>query len=172
MVGDDVLVFKLLDGLHVPGTSVRLPRLRKIHRGLLVSFLAPTPARSVYLKRVVAVAGDTVEFRDGVLYVNGIKVIESYAPRSSRLPVIAPQQLRAGEIFVVGDNRDLSEDSRDFGPVSVDAVIGEPVAVLWSTSARTPDLLDSGGGIKFSFYWSALRHPVASTRWSRIGKLL
>ena len=172
LVGDNVLVFELLDGPRIPWTHLRLPRLRSPRRGELVSFLSPAPAHTVYLKRVVAVARDTVEIRDGSLFVNGAREVEPYAPRSKRVSTMAPRCLRSGEIFVLGDNRDQSEDSRDFGPVPVESVIGSPLAVVWSTRARTPDLLDSRGDVRLGFYWTSLRHPFASTRWSRIGKLL
>lgn len=172
LVGDNILVFKLLDAPRIPGTSLHLPRLHVPRRGSLVSFASPTQPHSVFLKRVVAVAGDTVEMRNGFLYVNDTLVSESYAPRSTRIPTLAPRALRSGELFVLGDNRDLSEDSRDFGPVPTGSVVGQPVAVVWSSRAHTADLLDRNGAIRLSFYWSALHHPFASTRWSRIGTLL
>lgn len=172
LVGDNILVFKLLDAPRIPGTSLRLPRLRTPRRGSLVSFLAPGTHASVYLKRVVATSGDMVEFRGGRLYINGVEEIEAYAPRSTRIPDVAPRRLGPGELFVLGDNRDHSEDSRDFGPISTDAVVGTPLAVVWSTRARTPDLLDTRGHIRLGFYWTALLHPIESTRWSRIGRLL
>lgn len=172
LVGDHVLVFKLLDSPEIPGLHLRLPRLRSPQREDLVSFLSPTPSHAVYLKRVVAVAGDSVEMRNGRLYVNGIAVVESYAPRSRREPTLVPRCLRRGEIFVLGDNRDNSEDSRDFGPIPVSAVIGRPVAVVWSARARTPDLLNTRGDVRLAFYWSVLRHPVGSVRWWRTGMLL
>lgn len=171
MVGDNVLVFKLLDAPRIPGTSFRLPRLRVPRRGSLVSFVPPN-SRLVFLKRVVAIAGDTVELRGGLLYVNGSLVTERYAQRSSRMAFLAPRQLRVGEIFVLGDNRDLSEDSRDFGPVATNSVVGTPIAVVWSSRARTPDLLDARGNVRLGFYVSALLHPIDSFRWSRIGRLL
>lgn len=172
LVGDEVLVFKLFDSPRIPGTSLHLPRLRVPRRGSLVSFASPTKMDSVFLKRVVAIPGDTVEMRNGFLYVNGAPVFESYAPRSTRIPTLPAQRLRSGELFVLGDNRNQSEDSRDFGPVPTSSVVGQPVAVVWSSRARTDDLLDVRGNIRLGFYWSALLHPFASTRWSRIGTLL
>ncbi|MGH9524236.1 MAG: signal peptidase I [Terriglobales bacterium] len=172
LVGDTVLVFKLFDGPTIPGLDLRLPRLRSPRRGDLVSFYSPTAAHSVYLKRVVAVAGDIVEIRDGLLYVNGALLKESYAPRSTRVPNLAPRRIVPGELFVLGDNRDLSEDSRDFGAIPLQAVIGRPVAVVWSARARTPELLDTQGDVRLGFYWSVLFHPLDRIRWSRTGKLL
>ena len=171
LVGDHILVFKLFDAPRIPFTSIRLPRLRSPRRGELVSFKAPD-AVAVYLKRVVAVGGDNVEMRSGILYVNGVARKETYAPRSTRIPDLPVRHLLPHELYVLGDNRDFSEDSRDFGPITVDAVVGAPTAVLWSARARTPDLLDARGDVRFGFYWVAVRHLWATTRWSRTGKLL
>src|ERR1051326_1560941 len=66
MVGDHILVFKLFDAPDMLGTGMRLPRLRTPRRETLVSFRAPGAAKMIYLKRVVGIAGDTVEMRDGV----------------------------------------------------------------------------------------------------------
>ena len=172
LVGDDILVFRLLDAPRIPGTSLHLPRLRTPRRGTLVSFVAPGTHGVVYLKRVVAVAGDVVEFRAGRLYVNGIRAVETYAPRSTRIPDLAPRRIAPGELFVLGDNRDLSEDSRDFGPIGVSRVVGRPLAVVWSARARTRDLLNAQGEVRLGFYWSVLLHPIESIRWSRTAKLL
>jgi signal peptidase I len=172
LVGDHILVFKLFDAPRMPGTSMHLPRLRAPHRGALVSFLAPDATNTVYLKRIVAVAGDTVEMRGGIFYLNGNATRETYARRSTHVPDLSPRRLKDGELFVLGDNRDLSEDSRDFGPIAVASVVGTPTAVLWSARARTRDLLDAQGNVRVTFYWTAVRHLLASTRWSRTGKLL
>jgi signal peptidase I len=172
LIGDHILVFKLFDAPRLPGTSMRLPRLRSPQRGALVSFNAPGKSGAVFLKRVEGVAGDTVEMRDGMLFLNGVARWETYAPRSHRLPNLPPRLLGPGELFVLGDNRDFSEDSRDFGPIQVNSVVGTPVAVLWSARARTRDLLDGQGNVRMGFYWTAVRHIFATTRWSRTGKLL
>lgn len=172
LIGDHILVFKLFDAPLLPGTAIHLPRLRSPRRGALVSFRAPGAPATIFLKRVEGVAGDTVEMREGALFVNGVARRESYAPRSHRLPNLPPRLLGADELFVLGDNRDFSEDSRDFGPIKVSAVVGTPVVVLWSARARTRDLLDGQGNVRMGFYWTAVRHIFATTRWSRTGKLL
>ena len=158
LVGDHLLVLKLF----------RAPK-----KGSIVSFRAPGEPRYTYLKRIVAVAGDCVEIRAGVLFVN--KVPERNAFAQSRVPRVrwlAARVLARDQLFVLGDNRDLSEDSRDFGPISTSSVVGTPVAVLWSVRARTADLVDAHGNLSTRFYIRTLRHFVARTRWSRTGLLL
>jgi signal peptidase I len=99
--------------------------------GELVAFHRPG-ARAVLLKRVVALGGDTVGLEDGLLVVNGRTIREPYANTRSQDGVyFGPVRVPAGTIFVMGDNRGISEDSRDFGAIPVPDVIGRAVARLW-----------------------------------------
>ena len=101
------------------------------HRGDLVAFHQPKTGE-VLLKRVVAVGGDTVGLEDGILVVNRHAVREPYANTKSQDSVyFGPVRVPAGTVFVMGDNRGVSEDSRDFGAVPARAVIGRAVARLW-----------------------------------------
>ena len=101
------------------------------HRGDLVAFHQPKTGE-VLLKRVVALGGDTVGLEDGILVVNRHAVREPYANTKSQDSVyFGPVRVPAGAVFVMGDNRGVSEDSRDFGAVPTRAVIGRAVARLW-----------------------------------------
>ena len=101
------------------------------HRGDLVAFHQPKTGE-VLLKRVVAVGGDTVGLEDGILVVNRHAVREPYANTKSQDSLyFGPVRVRPGRVFVMGDNRGVSEDSRDFGAVPTDDVIGRAVARLW-----------------------------------------
>jgi len=100
-------------------------------RGDLVAFHAPRTGE-ILLKRVVAVGGDTVGLEDGVLVVDGRKVREPYAdPDAIDSVYFGPVKVRPGAIFVMGDNRANSDDSRDFGAVPTDRIIGRAVARVW-----------------------------------------
>jgi signal peptidase I len=100
-------------------------------RGDLVAFHAPRTGE-ILLKRVVAVGGDTVGLEDGVLVVDGRKVREPYAdPDAIDSVYFGPVKVRPGTIFVMGDNRANSDDSRDFGAVPTDRIIGRAVARIW-----------------------------------------
>jgi signal peptidase I len=119
-----------------PGDQTLVAKLggKSPRRGELVAFHSPQNDE-VMLKRVVAVAGDTVGLEDGVLVVNGRKVREAYAdPKAIDSVYVGPVRVRAGTIFVLGDNRANSEDSRDFGAVRTDSIIGRAVARVWPPS--------------------------------------
>jgi signal peptidase I len=93
----------------------------------------------VMIMRVVGVPGDTVGVRDGVLFVNGERIEEPYVnkrfPDDSNYPPDAPYiTIPPGEIFVMGDNRTNSRDSRYFGPISMEKVEGEAFVVFWPPS--------------------------------------
>ena len=115
-----------------PGARRGSSRARPRSRGDLVAFHAPRTGE-ILLKRVVAVGGDTVGLEDGVLVVNGRQVREPYAdPKAIDSVYFGPVRVRPGTIFVMGDNRANSEDSRDFGAVrDVDRIIGRAVARVW-----------------------------------------
>lgn len=177
LIGDHLLLWKLPYGPQAPFTHWRLPRLRTPQTGEIVAFRSPEDANDIYLKRVIAIAGDTVEIRRGTLFVNSVPVPERYARilanrRSSWQENILPERVPAGEIFVLGDNRDNSEDSRYFGPVPADSVIGEPVLVFWSYDAPSSAWLDPNPLHQARLYASALEHMITQTRWRRTGLLL
>ena len=101
-------------------------------RGQLVAFHSPRNGGEVLLKRVVAVGGDTVGLEDGVLVVNGRQVREPFVNHKAIDSVyFGPVKVRPGTVFVMGDNRANSEDSRDFGAIRTSSIIGRAVARVW-----------------------------------------
>jgi signal peptidase I len=91
----------------------------------------PTGGEQDFVKRVMAIEGDTIEGRDGVVYVNEEPVEEPYLPPGIVTTDFPPQRVPPGQIFVMGDNRGNSDDSRSFGPVDVDEVVGEAFLSIW-----------------------------------------
>ena len=101
-------------------------------RGDLVTFHDPVEDQAT-LKRVVAVTGDVVEVRDGVLFINDERVEEGYVDyRTVDGSWFGPVEVHADALFVLGDERELSVDSRDYGSIARSAVDGRVVARLWS----------------------------------------
>jgi signal peptidase I len=103
-----------------------------IHRGDLVVFHYPKDPRESYIKRVVAIPGDSVGIAAGEVYVNGRKleepyVLDAYRDRDSMATEIVP----AGNYFVLGDHRNSSSDSRSWGFVARDEIYGKAVLVYW-----------------------------------------
>lgn len=128
----------------VAGLDVYEERAPQI--GEIVIFYDPSTPENVLIKRVVATAGDVIEIRDKVLEVNGFTVDEPWAVH--RDPAIfpggpyqellfsrdqlPPMAIPDDHLFLLGDNRDHSYDSRYFGPVPLDHVVGAPLYVYWA----------------------------------------
>jgi signal peptidase I len=91
----------------------------------------PTGNSQDFIKRVIAVGGDTVEGRGGVVYVNDEPVDDPYISEGVQTSDFGPVEVPDGQIFVMGDNRTNSEDSRNFGPVDEDKVVGRAFVLIW-----------------------------------------
>lgn len=169
-IGDQIFVNKLTYGIRIPFTSIRLVNFRIPERGEVIVFICPCPDHQDFIKRVVALPGDTVEVRDSVVFVNGEELprsggeVVSYWDRNeksgrwyearavqyterngdSEYTILlderedrshddfGPKVIPDGEVFVMGDNRDHSWDSRAWGSVPVQNILGESMFVWWS----------------------------------------
>jgi len=129
-----------------------------IQRGDIIVFPMPKKPQIEYIKRVIALPGDTIEIINKEVFINGNKEKDSYSihldarifekgisPRDNFGPIEIPD----GNVFVMGDNRDNSYDSRFFGFIPIQSVKGKSVQIYWSWDKKT-----------------------ASVRWYRIGKSL
>jgi len=106
-------------------------RLRSIGRGDIVAFVhGAGDDRRIYLKRVIGLPGDLVAMDRGVVWVNGTLLPEPYAPQQDTTDM-SSLRVPQDAVFVLGDNRGDSDDSRSFGPVSAGAVVGRAAIVIW-----------------------------------------
>ncbi len=125
-VGDRVLVNKYDDDIG------------KLDRGDIIVFDRPggsgADGISELIKRVVAFPGETVEGRDGRVYVDGVALREGYLERGAQTGDFGPQTVPEGEIWVMGDNRGASDDSRRFGTIPEDDVVGTAFVIIWPIS--------------------------------------
>ncbi len=121
--GDRVLVNKLSYKLH------------DVHRGDVVVFERPPnePDNGIkdLIKRVIALPGETLEVRDCKVLINGTALNEPYVKEWNRTCASPPKLVGDNEVFVMGDNRDDSQDSRFFGPISQDLIVGRAFVVVW-----------------------------------------
>ena len=174
LVGDHLLLNKWMYGPRIPFTHWRLPVLKKPERGEIIVFRYPRDPRMRFVKRVVAVGGDKVEIRNGTVYVNDAPVHEPYAIHAGDVhsPVenMRARVMNPDQLFVLGDNRDNSEDSRFWGPVPLANVIAEPVMIFWSYDAPSTAWLSDDH--RLSFYASIAGNLFSHTRWNRTAILL
>jgi signal peptidase I len=136
LVGDFLLVEKLSYGAKLPlAADLRLPGWRAPRRGDIVVFQHPLESRD-YVKRCVGVAGDLLELRQGVLYRNGAPQREPYRRAADASQNFAPLRVPAGHVFVLGDQRQLSRDSRVFGPLPLSNLRGRAALIYYSWDAQ------------------------------------
>jgi signal peptidase I len=172
-----------LDKLAFPGNFPEIVRgwlpQREIKRGDIIAFRPPPKANSTtpFVKRVIGISGDVVQVRNRVLYLNGKKQEEPYkihvnSPTGGEIfgDSYGPETVPPGQFFVMGDNRDESSDSRTWGFVDRQSIIGKPLFVYWSYASESPY---DGGNRSWSSaaadYLSVAQHFFSRTRWFRFG---
>jgi signal peptidase I len=139
--GDFLFVNKFIYGAQIPFTNWQLPRVRDPRPGDIIVFKYPEDLKRDFIKRCVAVGGQTIEIRDKEVYVDGRKQNAPYvkhiddrvysafeSPRDNFGPFYVPK----GYLFMMGDNRDNSHDSRFWGPLDEKLVKGEALILYWS----------------------------------------
>jgi signal peptidase I len=146
LVGDFLFANKLIYGPKIPFLNVRLPGVRNPQPGDIIIFKYPGDRQTDYIKRCIAVAGQTVELKGANLYVEGVLQDESFSqykdiPGYNRQ--YGPYTVPEGHIFMMGDNRDNSADSRAWGPLPLDLVIGKAMFIYFSWNP-------SNHGVRFS----------------------
>jgi len=141
LIGDFLFVNKFEYGPKIPFTHIRLPGLRAPRRGDVIVFQFPQDPTKDFIKRCVATGGETLEVRNKQVYVDGKPLRESYAIHSdpSVRPAgydyrdyFGPVTVAKGQMFMMGDNRDNSNDSRYSGTLKMDLVRGHAMFIYWS----------------------------------------
>ena len=196
LVGDHLLVDKLA---YAPAGSVtkHLIPYEDVHRGDIIVFRYPMDIRQTFVKRVMGVAGDHLGLENKSLYLNGKKLDEPYVvhkldyidsyrdnfptdPNTPLFPaatamlehnvengaVVVPP----GYYFAMGDNRDQSLDSRYWGFVPRENIIGKPLIIYWSYDASTEEL--SNPAVSVTHLFDIATHFLSKTRWNRTLRLI
>jgi len=162
--GDFLFVNKFEFGPKIPFTHIRLPGIRPPHRGDVIVFQYPRNPHQDFIKRCIATGGQTIEVHNKLVVVDGDTLNEPYAIRSdpNTLPGgynprdnFGPFTLPAGELFMMGDNRDNSNDSRFWGPVKMDLVKGRAMFIYFSTDGS--NVLDAFWKIRFDRLFRPIR---------------
>ncbi len=143
LIGDHILVSKFVYGERIPFTNQRWPRFTIPQRGDVIVFVYPRDRSKDFIKRVVAVEGDTVEVRGKKVILNGKeteepyahylneRIVRAYGQQGARIEM-GPTQVPPGKLFVMGDNRDQSADSRVWGFVPIEDVKGKACVIYYS----------------------------------------
>lgn len=141
LVGDHILVNKFIYGTKIPFSDDKILIFRKPEKGDIIVFEYPENPEKDFIKRVVATEGDVIEMRNKTVYVNGKPLYEPYArhtdsairmgmydSRDNFGPIVVPEN----KVFVMGDNRDQSYDSRYWGFVDLEEIKGKAFIIYWS----------------------------------------
>lgn len=124
LINDRIMAYKLFYGM------------KNVHRGDIIIFKFPLNPDKDFVKRVIGLPGDVVRINDKKVYVNGKRLIEPYAVESERnigfpRDEYGPVKVPPDSLFVLGDNRDFSEDSRYWGYVPEENIVGEVFLIYW-----------------------------------------
>lgn len=201
LIGDHLLVDKMAFAPAGPVSKYILPYEEPKHGDIIV-FRYPGDISQTFVKRVIGVPGDHLKMVDRIVYRNGVRLNEPYVyhkfpydPQRDNFPgeptpfaeglqaelqrdmlehhvvngeVVVPPN----EYFAMGDNRDNSLDSRYWGFVPRDFIIGKPLLIYWSYRASTEDLAGTSVGSMFNHFEDLAEHFFTRTRWSRTLRLI
>jgi len=158
LVGDQILVNKFVYGVKIPYLRKMIIPVTNPEKGDIVVFIYPNDRSKDFIKRVIGIAGDKIEIKNKKIFINDKEYSDSYGvysdnliypgviqPRDNFGPVTVPQN----SLFVMGDNRDESSDSRYWGFVDIKDVEGKAFIIYWSWNREDNNL-----------------------RWRRLGSLL
>lgn len=135
--GDRLMVNKLKYGPKIPFTSKRLPGISKFERGDIIVFKFPLEPKRDFIKRLIALGGETVEIKNNDIYINDQRVEDQkiknivYYNRGDYGAVGEKTVVPEGMVFVLGDNSQSSHDSRYWGFVPVENIIGKAEIIYW-----------------------------------------
>jgi signal peptidase I len=197
LVGDFLLVNKFIYGAQSPERipiinaklpSFRLPALKKPERGEVIVFKYPLDPTMDYIKRCMGLPGDTIELKDGIVYINGqvegerkfVKkafdismgtyvnyyqittpaglkyTIRNFADREPRYANFGPVVVPPNSLFMMGDNRDNSQDSREWGFMPMKNIVGRALVIYWSWDKGVP-LWNLGHKIRWDRIFGVIR---------------
>jgi signal peptidase I len=180
LIGDHLLVNKFVFGPTIGAVDRTLLPIRNIRRGDVVVFKYPDEPDRDFIKRVIGLPGETLEMRAKKIYIDGKPLDEPYVhflqPASDAQEITrfdmreqyGPVTVPADQYFVMGDNRDNSQDSRYWGFLPGHYVKGRALMIYWSYESGREDYLDEGVGATAKRLLSVVTHFFTKTRWERL----
>ncbi len=181
LIGDHLLVNKFIFGPTPLAIGRAVLPVRSIRRGDIIVFKYPDQPDRDLIKRVIGLPGETVELKNKKVYVDGRPIDEPYVhfliPPSTDFQEVTSSDVRenygpvtvpATQYFVMGDNRDNSEDSRYWGFLPRNNVKGKALIIYWSYESGREDYVDEGYVASAKRLGSVFVHFFTRTRWERL----
>ncbi len=199
LIGDHVFVDRVTPAPQTKWFPI-IP-YRDIHRGDIVVFLSPAEPGLFVVKRVIGIPGDRIHLQDGTVYRNGEAQKEPYVIRSrgdynpyrDNFPTVAPlegmitpewhltmsEHIQGPDIvvpkdsyFAMGDNRDVSYDSRFWGFIPRENVVGRPMFIYWSFETPADQYKKTAWSDRIAFIFKVIFNFFGETRWGRMFHLV
>lgn len=180
LIGDHLLVNKFVFSPTATDAERSLLPVTSINRGDVIVFKYPEDPERDFIKRVIGLPGDVVEVRHKRVYIDGRPLDEPYVyylrPSSAAASPFGVADLREqygpvtvppSEYFVMGDNRDNSQDSRYWGFLPRDLVKGRALVIYWSYESGADELYATGSGSVIRRLWSGITDFFTHSRWER-----
>jgi signal peptidase I len=156
LVGDHLLVNKFIYGIRIPYTDIKFFQYKRPQRGDIIVFIFPKDRKKDFIKRVIGTEGEKVVILHNKIYINEKLIDDPWGhftmPRST-IEDYGPVKVPEGSLFVMGDNRDNSQDSRFWGFVKISEVKGKAFIIYFSWDSNA-------------------ENPLNKIRWTRFGKLI
>jgi signal peptidase I len=180
LIGDHLLVNKFVFGPTASRIERALLPVRDVRRGDVIVFKYPDEPERDFIKRVIGLPGETLELRAKKVYIDGQPLDEPYVhflqPASESQEVTSfdvrenfrPVRVPEGFYFVMGDNRDNSQDSRYWGFLPRHYIKGRALMIYWSYESGREDYLEEGVGATAKRLFSVVTHFFTKTRWERL----
>ena len=179
LIGDHLLVNKFVFSPTASDVEQWVLPTGEVHRGDIVVFKFPEAPERDFIKRVIGLPGETLEVRRRQVYIDGTLLDEPYlrdqmptlpagAVALDRRDNFGPVTVPVGHYFMMGDNRDNSQDSRFWGPLPHSYLKGKAMVVYWSYDAGAPVIPETGIGPTVRRLFSVVVHFFTGTRWERM----
>jgi signal peptidase I len=180
LIGDHLLVNKFVFGPTMGRIERALLPIREIHRGDVVVFKYPDEPDRDFIKRVIGLPGETIEMKAKKIYINGTPLDEPYVhflePVGEAQEIISHDlretysatTIPQGFYFVMGDNRDNSQDSRYWGFLPRSYIKGRALMIYWSYESGREDYVDEGLAASTKRIVGVITHFFTRTRWERL----
>ena len=176
LIGDHLLVNKFVYApASTAGERMLLP-IGEYQRGDVLVFKYPEDPERDFIKRLIGLPGETIELRQSRVYIDGEPIVEPYLDamrQGGQMPpdirgTFGPQVVPEGHLFMMGDNRGDSQDSRYWGPLPVGHVKGRAFVLYWSYESESEFYSDVGIVATLRRIGSAVTHLITRTRWERL----